>query len=47
MAWDDEATLDEALTYVADRLMANTDARVDTAEKTHLTSDKAIAEPPS
>jgi hypothetical protein len=39
--------LDEALTYVAGRLVANTDVRVDAAGKIHLTSDKAIAEPPS
>jgi len=41
------ATLDEALRYVGDRLAVNTDVRVDEAGKIHVSSDKAIAEPPS
>jgi len=41
------ATLDEALRYVGGRLAANTDVRVDEAGKIHVSSDKAIAEPPS
>ena len=39
--------LDEALKYVAGRLAANADGRVDEADRIHVTSDKAIAEPPS
>src|SRR5260370_28301246 len=39
--------LDEALKYVAGRLAANADVRVDEAGRIHVTSDKAIAEPPS
>ncbi len=39
--------LDQALRYVAGRLAANTDVGVDEAGKIHVTSDKAIGEPPS
>src|SRR5271165_2517139 len=39
--------LDEALKYVAGRLAANADVRVDEAGRIHVTGDKAIAEPPS
>jgi len=39
--------LDEALRYVGGRLAANADVRVDEAGRIHVTSDKAIAEPPS
>jgi hypothetical protein len=39
--------LDEALTYVAGRLAANTDVRVDEAGSIHVTSDKAVQDPPS
>ena len=39
--------LDEALRYVGGRLAANADVRVDDAGRIHVTSDKAIAEPPS
>jgi len=39
--------LDEALTYVAGRLAANTDVRVDEAGKIHLSSDKALEDPSS
>ena len=39
--------LDQALRYVGGRLAANTDVRVDEAGKVHVTSDKAIEEPPS
>src|SRR5712692_5670915 len=39
--------LDEALRYVGGRLAANADVRVDAAGRIHVTSDKAIAEPPS
>jgi TnpA family transposase len=41
------STLDEALRYVADRLAVNTDVRVDEAGKIHVTSHKAVDEPPS
>lgn len=41
------ATLDEALRYVGARLVDNTDVRVDDAGKIHVSSDKAIVEPPS
>jgi TnpA family transposase len=40
-------TLDEAYLYVAGRLAANTDVRVDEQGKVHVTSDKAIEEPAS
>lgn len=40
-------TLDEALRYVAGRLDANTDVRVDEAGKIHVTNHKAVEEPPS
>ena len=39
--------LDEALRCVGGRLAANADVRVDDAGRIHVTSDKAIAEPPS
>jgi len=39
--------LDEALRYVGGRLAANADVRVDQAGRIDVTSDKAIAEPPS
>jgi TnpA family transposase len=39
--------LDEALRYVGGRLAANADVRVDDAGRIHVTSDKAIEEPPS
>jgi Tn3 transposase DDE domain len=39
--------LDEALRYAGGRLAANADVRVDEAGRIHVTSDKAIAEPPS
>ena len=39
--------LDEALKYVAGGLAANADVRVDEAERIHLTSDKAVQDPPS
>jgi hypothetical protein len=39
--------LDEALRYVGGRLAANADVRVDEAGRIHVTSDKAIQEPPS
>jgi len=39
--------LDQALRHVGGRLAANTDVRVDEAGKIHVTSDKAIEEPPS
>jgi len=39
--------LDQALRYVGSRLAANADVRVDEAGKIHVTSDKAIEEPPS
>jgi TnpA family transposase len=44
---DHAATLDEALRYVSARLADNTDVRVHDAGKIHVTSDKAITEPPS
>ncbi|MEO3863255.1 Tn3 family transposase [Acrocarpospora sp. B8E8] len=40
-------TLDEAYCYVGGRLAANTDVRVDDKGKIHVTSDKAIEDPPS
>jgi hypothetical protein len=39
--------LDEALRYVGGRLAANADVRVDETGRIHVTSDKAIQEPPS
>jgi TnpA family transposase len=39
--------LDEALKYVGGRLAANADVRVDEAGRIHVTSDKAVKEPPS
>jgi hypothetical protein len=39
--------LDQALRHVGGRLAANADVRVDEAGKVHVTSDKAIEEPPS
>jgi Tn3 transposase DDE domain len=41
------STLDEALRYVAGQLAAKTDVRVDEAGKIHVSSHKAIEEPPS
>ncbi len=41
------STLDEAYAYVGCRLAVNTDVRVDDAGKIHVSSDKAIEEPPS
>ena len=41
------AGLDGALTYVAGRLAADSGVRVDEAGKIHLSSDKALEDPPS
>ena len=40
-------TLEEAYAYVSARLAANTDVRLDDAGKIHVSSHKAIEEPPS
>ena len=40
-------TLEEAYIYVGGRLIANTDVQVDAAGKIHVSTDKAIEDPPS